>query len=220
MSKRNHSPDSTGIQFFGQVSASISHEIKNVLAIMNENAGLLEDFVMMAGKGVPLSNERLDGLAMALHKQIQRADGIVKKMNRFAHSADQPMEEVDLYDAVCQVTDICGRLIDLKRINVHARQPISPVTVKTHRFYVQNTVWACIEGIMTGLSPGDTLQVGVEKIETGAEIAFSFERLVKNELLKDPFAEKTIALMHYLQANVIDEAAAGIIRIRLPQEIE
>ena len=33
----------SGLQFFGKVSASISHELKNVLAIINENAGLLED---------------------------------------------------------------------------------------------------------------------------------------------------------------------------------
>ena len=32
-----------GLQFFGKMSASISHEIKNVLAIINENTGLIED---------------------------------------------------------------------------------------------------------------------------------------------------------------------------------
>ena len=35
-----------GIQFFGKMAASISHEIKNVLAIINENAGLLEDICL------------------------------------------------------------------------------------------------------------------------------------------------------------------------------
>jgi hypothetical protein len=32
-----------GLQFFGKISASVSHEIKNVLAVIGENAGLLED---------------------------------------------------------------------------------------------------------------------------------------------------------------------------------
>jgi C4-dicarboxylate-specific signal transduction histidine kinase len=219
MSEKKHCPDSTGIQFFGRVSASISHEIKNVLAIMNENAGLLEDFVMMAGKGVPLSNERLDGLAMALHKQIQRADGIVKKMNQFAHSADRPMENVDLYDAICLVTDICGRMIELKRVNVKTIQPASPVTVNTHRFYVQNMLWTCIDGIMTVLNPEDTLQVGLEKVENGAEIIFSCERLPKNGLLENQYPEEATALMDYLQAEVVDETASGKMRIRLPKEI-
>jgi hypothetical protein len=43
----------TGLQFFGKMTASISHEIKNVLAIINENAGLLEDRDAATGKYVP-----------------------------------------------------------------------------------------------------------------------------------------------------------------------
>ena len=43
----------TSLQFFGRVSASISHELKNVLAIINENAGLLEDFTLMGDRGIP-----------------------------------------------------------------------------------------------------------------------------------------------------------------------
>ena len=34
-----------GLFFFGKMSASISHELKNVLAIINENAGLAEDLM-------------------------------------------------------------------------------------------------------------------------------------------------------------------------------
>jgi len=219
MSENKHSLDSTGIQFFGRVSASISHEIKNVLAIMNENAGLLEDFVMMAGKGVPLSNERLDGLAMALHKQIQRVDGIVIKMNRFAHSADRPMENVDLYDAICLVTDICSRIIDLKGVNVNTIQPASPVIVNTHRFYVQNMLWAYIEGIMTVLNPEETLQIETNKIQNGAEIIFSFEAPRKVETLKIEYSKSAPLLMSYLDAEHIGESASGTIRIRLPEKI-
>jgi hypothetical protein len=44
----------TGLQFYGKITASVSHEIKNVLAIINENAGLLEDFTFMADRGKPI----------------------------------------------------------------------------------------------------------------------------------------------------------------------
>ena len=85
-----------GVRFFGEMSASISHEIKNVLAIVNENAGLLQDMVMMIEKGMPLSPERLSGLARSIVRQVKRGDRIVKDMNRFAHSADHPAETVDI----------------------------------------------------------------------------------------------------------------------------
>ena len=44
----------SGLQFFGKMTASISHEIKNVLAIINENAGLLEDLALMADRGAEI----------------------------------------------------------------------------------------------------------------------------------------------------------------------
>ena len=72
-----------GLQFFGKISASISHEIKNVLAIINENAGLLEDFTLMAEKGRPIDMERFKTVAGKIRGQVGRADGIVKNFNRF-----------------------------------------------------------------------------------------------------------------------------------------
>ena len=52
----------TGLQFFGRISASISHELKNVLAIINENAGLLEDLTSMADRGKPIDSARLKAI--------------------------------------------------------------------------------------------------------------------------------------------------------------
>jgi len=40
------------LRFFGKIVASISHEIKNVMAIINEKAGLIKDLTLMAEKGV------------------------------------------------------------------------------------------------------------------------------------------------------------------------
>ena len=40
-----------GLRFYSKVSASISHEIKNSLAVINESAGYLEDVTLMAKKG-------------------------------------------------------------------------------------------------------------------------------------------------------------------------
>ena len=64
----------TGLQFFGSISASISHELKNVLAIVNENAGLLEDFTLMADRGKPIDPARLKIMAAAVKRQVGRAD--------------------------------------------------------------------------------------------------------------------------------------------------
>ncbi len=92
MGQKPENTSEMGLQFFGRMSASISHEIKNVLAIINENAGLLEDFSLMADRGVPIDPGRLKTMAEKVKRQISRADGIIKNMNRLAHSIDETIK--------------------------------------------------------------------------------------------------------------------------------
>ncbi|MEJ2283420.1 MAG: histidine kinase dimerization/phospho-acceptor domain-containing protein, partial [Desulfobacterales bacterium] len=79
----------TGLQFFGRISASVTHEIKNVLAVVGENAGLLEDLTLMADRGQPIDPARLKKMSETVKKQVARADEILKNMNRFAHTSDE-----------------------------------------------------------------------------------------------------------------------------------
>jgi C4-dicarboxylate-specific signal transduction histidine kinase len=124
----------TGLQFFGKMSASISHEIKNTLAIINENAGLLEDFTIMADKGIPLDPERLKSLAEKVMAQIRRANGIVKNMNAFAHSVDEPVKRVELGELVELVTMLAGRFAVMRGVALEPTRPMSPVMITTHPF--------------------------------------------------------------------------------------
>ncbi|MFH7327096.1 sensor histidine kinase, partial [Desulfurivibrio sp. C05AmB] len=86
-----------GINFFGTVVAVITHELKNVLAIINENKGLLEDFAHLARQEErELEPDTALTTAAAIGRQVERADIIIKNLNRFAHSPDQEVKILDL----------------------------------------------------------------------------------------------------------------------------
>lgn len=87
-------------QFVAAVCASISHEIKNCLAIINENAGLMEDLAMLAAQGRPVDPERHTRIAQVVKKHVRRADQLVRNLNRFAHSGDVASREIDLADTI------------------------------------------------------------------------------------------------------------------------
>ncbi len=95
-----------GLRFFGMISASISHEIKNVLAIISESAGLMEDLLLLAQKGGRLDLEKFQAICAKVRRQTQRADGIIKNMNRFSHSVDQDLQRIDLNELIFLVTRI------------------------------------------------------------------------------------------------------------------
>ena len=161
-----------GVRFFGEISASISHEIKNVLAIINENAGLLQDMVMMIEKGMPLSPERLSGLARSIGRQVNRGDRIVKDMNRFAHSADHPSEAVDIGEIIHFISVLAARLIAMKGEAPNIKVPAKPITAVTNRFFLEDLVWTCLCRAMDARAPDQTVCVVADKAGNAPRIRF------------------------------------------------
>lgn len=97
------------LQAFTSIYASISHELKNTLAIINENAGLLDDFVMMAGEDGNIACSRVKMATTAIHKQVTRSDKIIKNMNQFSHTADTPEGTAHIEDVLNLLKDLTIR---------------------------------------------------------------------------------------------------------------
>ena len=127
MSADRDSASELGLDFFGNMTASISHELKNALAIVNENAGLLGDLALLMEKGRPLSPERLVSLAGNIRRQVQRADDIIRRLNRFAHSAHEPAASTDLGEVLAFTVALADRLATMKGValTVEAGEPVT-----------------------------------------------------------------------------------------------
>ena len=171
-------PAIDGVRFFGEMSASVSHEIKNVLAIIKENAGLLQDMLAMNARGLPLDPERLTRLAQSIDRQVARGDGIVKNMNRFAHSADHPSETVDVHETIGFVIDLAARLIVMKGRPPRFETATATLTAVTNRFFLERLIWACLCRAMEACAPEETISVVAEK--TGAAVHIRFKGLAED----------------------------------------
>jgi C4-dicarboxylate-specific signal transduction histidine kinase len=216
MTDDSHALAIEGIRFFGEISASISHEIKNVLAIINENAGLLQDMIMMSEKGLPLNPERLSKLAHSISGQVARGDRIVKGMNQFAHSADVSTETVDVGAVVHFVSDLAARLIAMKGAAPQIEAPPTPVTTTTNRFFLENLVWACLCRAMDTCAPDRTVSVVAEKSENTARIRFC--GLAENAFTdgtRFPSPRET-AVARLLDAQLTADGKKGEISLILP----
>ncbi len=208
-----------GLQFFGKVSASISHEIKNALAIINENAGLLGDFALMAEKGMPIDPERLKTLAGRITGQIKRADGIVKNMNRFAHSADDSLKKVDLGEILGLVAELSGRHASMRGVSLDPKPSAGPVMSTTSPFFLENLVWLCLDFAMEVTGGGKTVGLIPEKTENGARIRFTgLEALAEATTGTFP-GEGEKALLSVLKAELATDVEAGELVITLPEDM-
>ena len=162
-----------GIQFFGRISASISHELKNSLSIMNESAGLLEDLSLLAEKGRPLDLERVKKLSGMIKRQIQRTDQIIRNMNRFSHSVDDPFKQVDLFEFLTLVIAVSRRLTEVRGVTVNLSLCPETVSVISRPFYLHHLIWRIIDFGMDVVGASKTIEIEIHRIAKGVEMIFS-----------------------------------------------
>ncbi|MCD4722001.1 MAG: hypothetical protein K8S13_19380 [Desulfobacula sp.] len=191
-----------GMKFFGKMSASATHEIKNTLAIINESAGLLEDLSLMADKGHPLSITRIKNISKMVTRQVQRADLVLRKLNQFSHSADQLTDIADLEKTLCFVLDLASRLVEGHGVIVEVTSPSSPMMVATNLFYLENIIWRAIESACCTAKGKKQIMISFGSHLTAPSIWFLIDT-VKDDLMEDLFGSKEDqALMAHLDISI------------------
>ena len=162
----------TGFHFFGKMMASISHEIKNVLAIINENAGLLEDLALMADQGASIESQRLKNMSQVLSKQVSRADAIIKNMNRLAHSVDESIKTIDLNDLLELLVALSGRFASTRGVAVQPKLNEGPLRLKTSPFFLMNLLWLCLDFAMDAAGEDKMVELVTQNTDAGIQVFF------------------------------------------------
>ena len=209
----------TGLQFFGRISASISHEIKNVLAIVNENAGLLEDFTLMADRGKPIDPARLKMMAAAVKRQVARADEIIKNMNRFAHSIDQTTSTVDLDQTIELVIALTARFAAMQGVRVDLKLPASPLKIATAPYYLMNLLWLCLDFSMSASGDEKRVELVVEETENSVRIRYRRLAGIREALLETFPSDREKILLAVLEAVLTAEPDREEVVLRLSKNI-
>jgi signal transduction histidine kinase len=213
------------LRFFGAVSASISHEIKNVLAIIRERAGLIEDLLELgAASGRPPDPERLRTLAARIQDQTVRADGIVKAMNRLAHSVDHDRSSVDLGDLVALVATLSTRRASQAGVTLDLPDPGSapavPVTISSSPFVLLHALWLCLGAAIASPGAGSRIELDVSSVPAGAAITLRGIDAVAaaaHELLEPPEVRDLLRFLGLEPAP--DEADSTALVLRLPPRL-
>ena len=210
----------TGLQFFGRISASISHELKNVLAIVNENAGLLEDLSLMADRGKPLDPARLKMMAAAVQKQVGRGDEILKNMNRFAHSSDEAVADIDLNQTIELVGALTARFAALRSVQVDLQLTASSPTISTAPFFLMNLLCLCLDISMSASGDEKRVEIVVEETANSAQIRFRRLADLTEALLETYPSDREKSLLTMLAADFTTAPADVEMILRLPKKRE
>lgn len=197
-------------RFFGKVSASVSHEIKNVFAVINEAAGLIEDFTIMAEKGMPIEPKKLKRVANSIQGQVQRGDAIVKNINALAHSTDEDAKKVDLTTVLELTLSLAMRMADMKQMKLEMGECESASTV-IDQFGLIQVLYKAIAQTLELMAPSATLIMSITTDETDAIISY----VVPDQDIALKLDDAVLDLAQQLNISIQNNTVNGSLDLRL-----
>jgi C4-dicarboxylate-specific signal transduction histidine kinase len=164
--KKNYAVDAICVEVFGKISATVSHEIKNTLSIINENAGLLNDFAMMAGEDGGVPSAKVDDATTAIARQVARSNTIMLNLNRFSHSGDTPVSQANLKEILQLMVALSSRQAASKSVSVDIHCP-AELTVTTSLLPFEALLFIALNNLYNVTGGGADLLL--EAMVSGAE---------------------------------------------------
>jgi signal transduction histidine kinase len=214
------------LAFFGKIAAGVTHEIRNVLAIINESNGLMSDLLTMA-KDSPFPNkDRFLRSILKIEAQVRRGVEITGKFNRFAHSVDNPIAKVDLNEIVEQSVALARRFAGLKNIELRASISGRPVLLVTSPFLLQMVLTGVVEAGITYLPAGGAIAFEIDSDRERPTVIVNFD-IPGGPDLEMRGAVKTLGIWQdvvelaaQLGATIAWSEESGGIGLSLPTELQ
>ena len=160
-------------EFFGRVTAAVTHELRNFLAIIRESSGLAEDLLAMTEDTGGRRSERLAATLATINHQITRGVDLLDHLNRLAHSPDQSVAPVFLNQQVAQATALADRSARQKNVTLHAEPRNPELASNTGPLALQMALAAVIDCFLQRLSSGGTITISVEVFDGAPAITLS-----------------------------------------------
>jgi signal transduction histidine kinase len=148
-----------GLGFFGSVTASISHDLNNAMAIIEQTAGLLDDLISGSDDEGAVGTKQLQRIVEKIERQTKRGAAIIRRMNTFAHSVDDPEKDLELGQLIGDVIALANRMAERRRVQLEALPAPAAVHIKANAFQVQQAVYLSIRELVALVPEGDKIAI-------------------------------------------------------------
>lgn len=159
--------------FIANITAGATHELRNILAIVKESAGLIEDVVNAAEDGGSPSQDRIVRSVERIRTQVNRGTEFLSNLNRFAHSLDHAQDHLDLSEEVRRVAFLCQRFARQKRQAIDARPGGPDLTVVANALQLQMALFTAVQCCLGQLPEGAELTMYADRHGGRPSVEFS-----------------------------------------------
>ena len=182
------------VNFFGRITAGITHEIKNVLAIIQESSGLMEDIIDVSENDAFLHKDKFIKSLDRIRLQIQRGIDITTCLNRLAHSPDHSPISLDLNDITQQMILLAARFARLKNVALELSPSDPPLAIKTDPVFLEMALFESIEILLKAIDSGGKITLFPRKIQNRCVLGVRYEN---SAFYKEDFPAEISSTQHW-----------------------
>jgi nitrogen fixation/metabolism regulation signal transduction histidine kinase len=147
------------LAFFGKMTANLTHEFKNIMAIIQESAGLMEDIMAITPLSKEKYQERFNNSMVTIKNQLQRGMLLASRFNRFAHAPDHSVAEIDLGETIDHFCILTERFARLKHISLESGSHEKQVSLKTNPVFLYMALFYGLESCLSVLAENSAITV-------------------------------------------------------------
>jgi len=182
-----------GLAFFGAITASVTHELNNVLGTIEQITGLMEDMAYTATQGKPITPEQVNDVVERSNRQSERGIALVKRLNAFAHSTDAADARLDLGETLRNLMALVERLARIKKVDLAVSLPDTGIFARGSSFLLQQAVFRVIRLALSQAPENSRLEVTVTQGHGEATIGIAYTSSGSIDDAIDPYLEKLAA---------------------------
>ncbi|MFP4668493.1 MAG: hypothetical protein ACLFMN_06820 [Desulfobacterales bacterium] len=151
------------LAFFGKMTANLTHEFKNILAIIQESAGLMEDIMAISPLAQEKYQERFNKSMATIKKQLQRGMELAARFNRFAHAPDHTNAEMDLGETIDHFCTLTERFARLKYITLEPASADHQINLTTNPVLLYMTLFYGLDSCLHVLPANSAIKINTHE---------------------------------------------------------
>jgi len=156
--------------FLATMTASATHEVRNVLAIIKESAGLIEDILQAKPLGGEAVTERILRSVHRIDVQVKRGADLLSNLNRLSHSLDVEVASVDLHDAIELGVFLSQRFARKKGLSIVGPKGETGARTTIHPLHLQMVIFSAIEMCIEDQTEGGSISVYLREVGGKPEV--------------------------------------------------
>ena len=147
------------VLFMGDILASVTHEMQNVMAIIKESGALADDILNLNGPPRMRYGDKLEESLQHIREQVGRGRDLMLMLNGFAHAASDYSQSCDVVQFARQISILAERMVRMGECRLLVNLDGEPLPVFGNALMIMQSMYLGLSAILDGCASGDTISL-------------------------------------------------------------